>query len=640
MPISVGRLLRVVAVVVVAFLAGLVVSALGQPAATVPAARPADGHGAVAISGELRAWHKVTLDLAGPTAAETDTTPNPFTDYRFTVTFAHESGAPRYRVPGYFAADGRAGETGATRGSVWRAHLSPDRPGRWTYAVEFLRGPGVAVGAPGVALAPYDGAKGEFMIAASDKTGRDFRAHGRLERRGRYLYAAGSGARFIKAGTDSPETLLATADFDGTQARLADQPLKTWQPHVRDWREGDPSWRGGKGRGLIGAFNYLAAAGANAISFLTYNVAGDGDNVWPWVAPDAKLHYDCSKLDQWEIVFAHAQTLGIFLHFKLQEQENDDHVLGGNLFVPEPVPAALDAGDTGLERKLYVRELIARFGHHLALNWNLGEENTQSPAQQRAMIAAIKEVDPYRHPVVVHSFIPSQDRVYTPLLGSELDGASLQTIWLDVHRRTLKWVRDSAAAGRPWIVCNDEIGPAWGGVPPDDGYQGYAGVTRDGRPVNYTQHDIRKSVLWGNLMAGGAGVELYFGYQLPDNDLTCENFRSRARFWPWGRIAAEFFAAPDLPLASMTNLNWLVYNPHDNNSVYCLAAPGRVYLVYFPDGGQQQLDLREATGEFTLAWFNPRTGGQPAPAGAVKAGGMIQLHAPSTDDWLAVVRKK
>lgn len=602
-------------------------------------ARPPVGSGAITLSGESRAWHKVTLDLTGPAAAETDTAPNPFTDYRFTVTFTHESGSPRYRVPGYFAADGRAGETGATRGSVWRAHLSPDRPGRWTYAVEFLRGSGVAVGDPGTALAPYHGKTGEFTVGPSDKSGRDFRAHGRLERRGHYLYAAGTGARFIKAGTDSPETLLGTADFDGTEARLASLPLKTWQPHVQDWREGDPSWRGGKGKGLIGAFNYLAEAGANAVSFLTYNVAGDGDNVWPFVAHDAKFHYDCSKLDQWETVFAHAQTRGLFLHVKLQEQENDDHILGGNLFVPEPVAAALDAGDTGPERKLYVRELVARFGHHLALNWNLGEENTQSPRQQRDMIAAIKEVDPYRHPVVVHSFIPSQDRVYTPLLGTDLDGASLQSIWLDVHQRTLKWLRDSAATGRPWIVCTDEFGPAWGGLPPDDGYGGYAGDTRDGRPVNYTQHDIRKYVLWGNLMAGGAGVEMYFGYQLPDSDMTCENFRSRDRFWPWCRIAVDFFAQPDLPLEAMTNLNWLVYNPHNNNSVYCLAAPDRVFLVYMPDGGQHQLDLRQASGSFTLAWFNPRTGGKPTPAGPIKSGDMIQLRAPSTDDWLAIVRK-
>ena len=56
--------------------------------------------------------------------------------------------------------------------------------------------------------------------------------------------------------------------------------------------------------------NYLASKGVNAMSFLTYNAGGDGDNVWPFVASDDKLHYDVSKLDQWQIVFDHAQQKG------------------------------------------------------------------------------------------------------------------------------------------------------------------------------------------------------------------------------------------------------------------------------------------------------------------------------------------
>jgi len=34
-----------------------------------------------------------------------------------------------------------------------------------------------------------------------------------------------------------------------------------------------------------------------------------------------------------------------------------------------------DDGTLGVERKLYYRELVARFGHHLAVFWNIGEEN-------------------------------------------------------------------------------------------------------------------------------------------------------------------------------------------------------------------------------------------------------------------------
>lgn len=60
--------------------------------------------------------------------------------------------------------------------------------------------------------------------------------------------------------------------------------------------------------------------------------------------------------------------------------------------------AELDCGNAGPERRLYIRELVARFGYELALNWNLGEENTQTTVQQRAMIQYIHDVDPYDPP--------------------------------------------------------------------------------------------------------------------------------------------------------------------------------------------------------------------------------------------------
>jgi len=271
------------------------------------------------IAGELKQWHKVTVTLEGPAAQETNHAPNPFLDYRLTVTFAHESGSPNYRVPGYFAADGNAARTSAASGNKWRAHLSPDKPGKWNYRVSLLTGKNVAVDdAAARQASPALQTTGSFNIAPTDKTGRDFRGKGRLQYVGRrYLQFAGTGEYFLKAGADSPENLLAYADFDGTYPSKAagisradeatTSPLKTWQPHLRDWRDGDPTWKDGKGKGLIGALNYLAGKGCNAVSFLTYNAGGDGDDVWPFVSRNDKLHYDCSKLDQWQIVFDHAQ---------------------------------------------------------------------------------------------------------------------------------------------------------------------------------------------------------------------------------------------------------------------------------------------------------------------------------------------
>jgi hypothetical protein len=221
--------------IVVATLAGVAVSGAQQKSAA-----GAD----VSISGDFRQWHKLTLTLTGPQTDESSTSPNPVMDYRMTVTFAHESGAPTYSVPGYFAGDGNAANSSATAGNQWRAHLSPDKIGRWSYRVSFRSGKGVALAAAsaGQAVAPFDGRAGTFQVTASDKKSPDFRARGRLQYVGRhYLQFAGNGEYFLKLGTDSPETLLAYADFDGTVALKPQVPLHTYSAHGADWQPGDPT---------------------------------------------------------------------------------------------------------------------------------------------------------------------------------------------------------------------------------------------------------------------------------------------------------------------------------------------------------------------------------------------------------------
>ena len=617
-----------------------------------------DGKATIAITGELKQWHKVTLVLDGPFATERDNKPNPFTDLAFNVTFTHESGSPKYTVPGYFAADGNAANNSADSGTKWLAHLSPDKTGIWNYRVSFTKGKRAALEGGGKPLAPFDGLSGSFQIATSDKTGRDFRSQGRLQYVGKHhLQFAGSKEYFLKAGADAPETLLGYADFDNTIAGKPDKvPLKTWQPHAQDWKAGDPTWKDGKGKGLIGAINYLSGKGANSFSFLTYNAAGDGDNVWPFVERNDKMHYDCSKLDQWGIVFDHATQLGLYLHFKLQENEMDDDRRGSDSKAGR-VPESLDGGKLGPERKLYCRELIARFGHALALNWNIGEENTQSTEEVRDMVKYLHDTDPYQHHIVLHTFPPQQDKKYNPLIGNQslLTGVSLQNGWNTSHQRTLHWIAESDKAGRPWVVAHDEQNPAGLGVPQDPGYKGTDGIaiekgkkkqnatTGDVTSKPYTLHDVRKLCLWGNLMAGGAGVEYYFGYALPENDLICEDFRSRDKSWNYCRIALNFFRDEKIPFAAMKNADALIGNDQNDNSKFCLAKAGELYLVYLPNGGSTDLDLSTAKGSFTVKWFNPRTGGKlfNGPVNSVEGGGSVALGNPPTDadeDWLVVIR--
>ena len=573
----------------------------------------------VAATGPMQQWHTVTLTFDGPQTNEI-AEPNPFLDSRLNVTFS--KGDKRYVVPGYYAADGNASQTSQIAGNKWRVHFIPDETGQWTYTASFRFGLEVAVSNDPNAGEPiaFDGASGVFTIAPTDKTAPDLRGKGLLQYVGkRYLRFAHTGEYFIKAGADSPENFLAYADFDDTfdTAKLerkgeavGEKFIHYYEPHVQDWCAGDPTWKGGKGKGIIGALNYLASKGMNSVYFLPYNIdGGDGKDVWPWIDPAQRFRFDCSKLDQWEVVFAHMDKLGLMLHVVTQEQENDQ---------------GLDEGELGVARKLYYRELIARFGHHLALVWNLGEENTNTDAQRKAFCKYIRDLDPYDHPIVCHTFPGQYDEVYKPLLGYEhFEGPSLQTN--DTRRQTLKWLDRSQAAGRPWFVCLDEIGPAHTGVKPDND--------------DYMHDDVRKKHLWGNLMAGGAGVEWYFGYRFAHNDLNCETWRSREHMWDLTRYALDFFRG-HLPFARMHHHDELTSAEDD----YCFADPGSVYAIFLPSGGTTDLDLGASTEPYRIRWYNPREGGslRIGTVALVTGPGAVSIGQPWHDtdkDWVALVER-
>ena len=586
----------------------------------------------IKILGEPRRWHRVTLECTGPQSGE-DATPNPFRDYRLSATFRHAASGKQYVVPGCFVADGKAADTAATSGNKWHVHFAPDEIGRWEYSLSFRTGNYIAVSESSKAGKPLpilDGKKGYFEIEETDKQGDDFRARGRLSYVGEhYLRFEGTGEYFLKCGADAPENLLAYVDFDGDfkTDKQGDQFLKTWAPHVDDWQTGDPTWGDGKGKGLIGAVNYLASKKMNAMSFLTMNILGDDKNVFPYTSYSERQRFDVSRLAQWDKVFAHAQQKGIFLHFKTQEAENQ---------------GLLDGGGVGVDRKLYYRELIARFGYHLALNWNLGEENGewaehvtlgQDTPNRKLMAQYFYDHDPYRHLVVIHNGVQFDD-----LLGdqSTLTGASVQTNRKDfgnVHGAVLRWRRQSANAGKRWVVSCDEPGDAQFSLVPD--------------AINPDHDNARINALWGTLMAGGAGVEWYFGYKHAHSDLSCQDWRSREKMWDQSRLALDLFAGridgiDRVPFEKMQPKDRLVAG--DSKQHFCFYQPGNLWLVYFKKSKKEtdrkvRLDLEGGSGEVSVTWFNSRTGEVKKGAEPLRpSNGKLALTAPDQQDWLAVVR--
>lgn len=591
------------------------------------------------IDGELKKWHRVTLVFEGPESSEL-AEDNPFLNYRLDVTFSN--GDQQFVVPGFYAAGGNAAETSAEKGNSWMARFTPNREGTWSYEVSFKKGANVSIAndASNAETAGFmDGENGEFSIAPNDKAGIDNRAKGRLNYIGEpYLQYEETKQYFIKVGVDAPENLLGYEDFDASTNVLNFR--KAWAPHAKDFEAaaGDYTWQGGKGKNLLGAIKYLASEELNVFSFLTYNVDGDDRNIIPHllkVSPEEyeeyanikknkeawdtyfhKTRFDVSKLDQWERIFEYAETQGMFLHFKTHETETD-HLMDGGVF--------------GVEGKLYYRELIARFGHHLSMNWNLGEENNQPIDEVKRVANYVYDLDPYKHHLVIHTF-PNQDDRYAELIGdqSPLTGASLQLSdaeFHDVHPRVLKWRHKSDSTGKPWALAVDEPGKANIALLPDD---------------EDMEHNLaRENALWGPLMAGAYGVEWYFGYKSPNSDLTCEDFRSRDLFWDQNRHARRFFET-HLPFWKMKPADELT----SDDQSFCLAAKDDVYVVFLKSGQEStSIELGDSGNQYSVKWYDPRNGGglQLGSVHSVNGGGSAALGNPPASpkkDWVVLIQKK
>ncbi|MEL6870987.1 MAG: DUF5060 domain-containing protein [Pseudomonadota bacterium] len=569
-------------------------------------------------------WHTVSLTFEGPATSET-AVPNPFTDFRLQVEFTN--GEQRYVVKGFYAADGQAADSSATGGNRWQVRFAPPTIGTWQYHARLRAGSDIVLdddfyAGDEVAIAA---ATGSFIVTESDKSAPDFRGLGALAVSGHYFYTQADNQRWIKVGTNSPENLLAFRDFDATErahreARdgeaAATGDIHAFADHLADWSDGDPTWGDGKGRALIGGVNYLADQGMNVAYFLTLNIGGDGNDVWPYVSPTDFERFDVSKLEQWERVFSHMQRRGIALHVVVQETENE---------------RLLDDGDTGRLRQLYFGELIARFAHHPGLIWNLGEENGPAPwsphaqntEQRKAMANYFKAYDPYQHPVLLHTHasVAGKQDILTALLGFDaIDGLSFQVDDpLRVNAQLLDWRTRSAAAGKPWLITMDEIGPWHTGAVPDT-------ASNDNHAM------LRQHALWGSLLAGGAGVEWYFGAHYPANDLTSEDWRLRDSLWQQTRAAKALLN--EWALETFSSCNAI-------SSGYCFGNDN-AYLVYVPAGTQPFIDLGAAPETFFLRWTDPLTG-RIATTGEDKITGADRIEFTPPDvlrDWLLMLTRQ
>ena len=589
----------------------------------IPTATPSP-NGNCDVSGVMEQWHRIAVTCGGYSASENDN--STFTDIRFNVAFTQ--GSQTITVPGHFAADGNAADSGATGGDKWRAYFSAPSTGVWNYTVSFRTGNNIAVDTssnPGSAVTGIHGLSGSFNVSTTGAASNDMRSRGLLQHKNgeRYLRFVGDNSIYIEGGMDSPENIFGYSEFDNTTKYSGGSCkgiLHSFDAHTSDWNTGDPTWKDGKGKSLIGLVNYIASRDVNAMYIMMNTVTGDGCDAHPWLTYNSngtEKRFDVSKLDQWERVLAHMTANGIMIHAMTQETENDQLLNDGNL---------------GLERKLYYRELISRFAHHPALQWNIGEENTNTSEQVKSFSDYIKQVDPYDHPIVMHTY-PSQHDRYDDLFGhSTFDGATIQFSGITedasgsngAYGTTVDILTKSINAGQPWVVTFTE-------------------ASGNDAPTPNTEVTSLQRIYWmyAGIMAGGGGFEWYLKNAGSGHayDLAVEDLREFDAHWKQTGYLVRFFRDT---LQDELGIN--LHNLQRDNGItsttsdWVLADSGKAYVIFLRDGGTTNINLPNNS-IYDLLWFNPRTGDYIQGDNLQGSGNQSIGNPPSdiSSDWVAVV---
>ncbi|MEM7365265.1 MAG: PKD domain-containing protein, partial [Pseudomonadota bacterium] len=377
--------------------------------------------------------------------------------------------------------------------------------------------------------------------------------------------------------------------------------------HVADWNAGDPTWGpNDKGKGIIGAVNYMAQTHGNSMYMVTFNTdGGDGCDVWPWTTFEERYRFDVSKLDQWEVVFQHLQHKGLQLHIVLAERENR---------------TALE-NTLGLQRKLYYRELVARFAHNPVLQWNIGEEHNISNTRRRDYAQYIHDVDPYDHSVAIHSTATDPMDFYIsgsgggdPIIGAPMyEVSSIQGAISEYNAYPIILREATANAGRPWAIYADE-------------------QTIDAPPGVDKEVFRHTHGTWGHYLGGGAGVEWFLSA-----DLTLEDFSADEDNRLITQHAVDFLHNY-LPFWEMEPDNSLTTDTES----FVFHKPGEVYAVSLPEGGTTDLNLTGFPGTYTVQWYDPWNGGdlQEGTITSIGGDGIANIGLPphtANEQWVALI---
>jgi hypothetical protein len=499
--------------------------------------------------GQFAKWSKIEMTFAGP-ASRGQGDPNPFA-VRLDVDFTSPSGR-QYRVPGFYDGNGK----GSLDGDVWKVRFSADELGVWDFKTRSDN-------------TMLTGHVGRFTVTATSQDATGFWQLGRLEsvstpqNKIRYLKFR-DGPYWLKAGCDDPENFLGNYDNYNTLAKRK------------------------------AAIDYLAQRGINSVYIMTHNIAGDDNDVWPWIGKTSRearsnggsnARFDVAKLDEWRQLFEHMQAKGVVPYLILED----------------------DSAWKGYDHDRYYREIIARFGYLPALLLNGGEEQNENYRLSEAiqLMRLFRQIDPYHHPLGLHNVNEPNDAYID---ANHLDYTSIQTgspgtrtgidHALEHNLFTVNWIQRCLDRKRRILVVNfDEARP---------------------------EEDRR---CWWSVYIGGGVWETH----------VLQPYNRPLSVWEpaWTQLGGARAFMESLPFWEMDPHNELVLG----GQAFCLAKPDEIFAFYLPTGGTITIDLAPDT-TYQVAWWNPDNGQDGSFQDITHiSGGRQNLHAPAEGDWAVRIIK-
>ena len=335
----------------------------------------------------------------------------------------------------------------------------------------------------------------------------------------------------------------------------------------------------------------------------------------PWVAarPESTddpgfdyTRFNVAYYRRWERMLAYARSEDMVISIILDWNDSKVH------------PAALSD-----DERRYYAYTAARLGAFSNVTWDLGDDissfrSLQWSHEMGTLLA--QHLDPYHHLASDH-----------PVDNAKQDRASAWfgfTSFQEWHRPIHGWMLDQrkqqAATGRIIPQTNEEYGyedhyPRWspnypGGQSPDADRRAAWEIAMAGGYQTTGETAKRGTGVWPD--TGGGWVN-------GRGDSTMTMLRGYAHM-------VDFF----------TSFEWWLTNPDDSlvtTGDYCLADPGKTYVIYLPKGSAATVKLEP--GSYRASWFNPRSG-QAIPLPGAAGAHWTSPVPPDTGDWVALLQRR